>query len=120
MNLNAAIFTKERRDRLAVISEDEQLTYEELDQRTRQFDGILSLLDVKTGDRVAILLNDSTEFISSFISICSRGAIAVPVNMGLRLEAQRQILHDCGAAVAILEADLCNRVLTGASEKLRS
>ena len=119
MNLSSAIFTKERGDRLAVVCEDEQLTYAALQLRTRQFDGVLRLLEAKPADRVAILLNDSPEFISAFISTCTRGAIAVPVNMGLRIEAQRQILNDCGAVIAVVEADLCNRLLTGASEKLQ-
>jgi benzoate-CoA ligase family protein len=119
MNLVDAIFTGDRADRVAVVCEAGEITYEALHLRTRQVDVVLRLLNIQTGDRVAILLNDSPEFISFFISICTRGAIAVPINMGLRIEAQRQILNDCGASVAIVEPDICNRLLTGASEKLQ-
>jgi benzoate-CoA ligase family protein len=118
MNLCNAIFTKDRDDSLAVVCEDEQLTYAALHHRTLQIGNVLKALEVEPGDRVALLLNDSPEFIAFFISICTLGAIAVPINMGLRLDAQRQILSDCGATLAIVEADICNRLLTGASERL--
>ena len=68
---------------------------------------------------MALLLNDSPEFVASFISICSSGAIAVPINMSLRPEEQRTILNDCSARVAIVEADLCSSLLTDAQERLR-
>src|SRR5262249_38748953 len=56
------------------------------------------------GDRVSILLNDSPEFIASFVAVISLGAIAVPVNMALRGDEQRFILRDCGARATIVEA----------------
>jgi benzoate-CoA ligase family protein len=80
---------------------------------------VLHALGLSRGDRVAILLNDSPEFIASFVATCSLGAIAVPINMGLRAEEQLLILNDCTARTAIVEADLCNTLLTGASERLR-
>ncbi|MCM3869272.1 MAG: benzoate-CoA ligase family protein [Pyrinomonadaceae bacterium] len=119
MNLFQAIFTEQRSSSVAVVYENLPITYERLRDQTFGLAAVLNLLRLGSGERVALLLNDSPEFIASFISICSSGAIAVPINMGLRVEEQRAILNDCGARAAIVEADLCSSLLTDAQERLR-
>ncbi|HZE72601.1 MAG TPA: benzoate-CoA ligase family protein [Pyrinomonadaceae bacterium] len=119
MNLCDAIFASNRDNQVAVWYEGQQQTYRELKHETNRVANALKLLNIGSGERIALLLNDSPEFITAFISICSLGAIAVPINMGLRAEAQREILADCTASIAIVEADCCNRLLTGALETLR-
>jgi benzoate-CoA ligase family protein len=79
---------------------------------------VLSGLGVGHGDRVALLLNDSPEFIGAFIAVCSYGAIAVPVNMALRPEEQQGILNDCTASVALIEADLYKVLFPAAQHNL--
>ncbi|MCM3906322.1 MAG: benzoate-CoA ligase family protein [Pyrinomonadaceae bacterium] len=118
MNLFQAIITEQSAASVAVVYENLPITYADLQDQTLGVAVVLNLLEVGKGERVALLLNDSTEFIASFISICSSGAIAVPINMGLRLEEQRAILNDCTARVAIVEADLCSSLLTDAQERL--
>jgi benzoate-CoA ligase len=119
MNLCDAIFTSDRVDRVAVLYEARQITYGNLHYEIQQFVNALQELNIGTGERVAILLNDSPEFIISFVSICSIGAIAVPINMALRLEDQQLILGDCTAKAVIVEANLCNSLLTNALDKVR-
>ena len=119
MNLFQAIFTGQSESSLAVLSENLLITYGDLRNQTLGVAAVLNLIEVGKGERVALLLNDSLEFVASFISTCSLGAIAVPINMGLRVDEQRAILNDCTARVAIVEADLCSSLLTGARESLR-
>jgi benzoate-CoA ligase family protein len=119
MNLFQAIYTGQSASSIAVVYENRQITYADLRDQTLGVASVLNRLSVGSGDRVALLLNDSPEFIASFISICSSEAIAVPINMGLRLEEQRTILNDCTASVAIVEADLCSSLLTDAHELLQ-
>ena len=122
MNLFEAIFTN---DSLADPSppaihyNGRNLTYGELRARTLRMAQTISSLGTAKGDRVALLLNDSPEFIEAFIAICSLGTIAVPINMSLRLDEQCSILHNSGARLALMEHDICNSLLTHASEKLR-
>jgi benzoate-CoA ligase len=97
-----------------------QISYGELRLATLQMAHAISALGVQRGDRVALLLHDSPEFVEAFIATCSLGAIAVPINMALRLEEQCSILHNCSATLAIAEADLCSSLPTHAPEKLRS
>jgi len=118
MNLFEAVFTNDLAAP-AIHYQGRNITYGELRARTLSMAQALASLGAKHGDRVALLLNDSPEFIEAFIATCSLGAIAVPVNMSLRLDEQCSILHNSGASLALVEDDICNTLLTHAPEKLR-
>src|SRR6266404_7597686 len=98
------LFPPERAARVAVLFGHTEITYEELCDATVRAAETLNALGISAGDRVALLLNDSPEFIASFVAIISLGAIAVPINMALRREDQLFILKDCGARAAVIEA----------------
>src|SRR6266852_1605647 len=100
--------------RVAVLYEHRQITYEELRATTVQTAEALDALAIGDGDRVGILLNDSPEFIASFVAVISLGAIAVPINLALRREDQLVILKDCGAAAAIVEAKAADSLFSTA------
>src|SRR5205823_1132379 len=103
-NLFDRLFPADRAARVAILFEHRQLTYEELRALIVLAAERLHAVRPARGDRVAILLNDSPEFIASFVAIISLGAIAVPINMALRRDDQIFILKDCGARAAIIEA----------------
>src|SRR5437867_3995109 len=112
-NLFDQVFRAERAARGAVLFEHRQLTYEELRALVVQTAERLCAVRITKGYRVAILLNDSPEFIASFVAVISLGAIAVPINMALRKEEQLFILKDCGARSAIVEAQAAQRMFCG-------
>src|ERR1051325_1294378 len=96
------------------------ISYDELRAETLTMAQVISSLGAASGDRVALLLHDSPEFVEAFIASCALGAIAVPINMALRAEDQCSILHNSGATLAVIEAETCRALLTRAPEKLRS
>jgi len=104
-NLFAEIFKAERDTQAAVMFEQRDITYRGLRDLTIATAERLNALNIHPGERAAILLNDSPEFIASFVALISLGAIAVPINMALRKSEQLTILKDCGARMAIIEAD---------------
>jgi benzoate-CoA ligase family protein len=118
MNLFDVIFKPSVLDRTAILYEQRQLSYAELRNQTLGIARVLSVVGIVPGDRVALLLNDSPEFIASFIAICSYGAIVVPINMALRLDEQRAILNDCTAGLAIVESNFCKLLLPDATDRL--
>ena len=117
MNLFNAIFRNELSSP-AILLHGRMMTYEELRAETLTMAQVISSLGAP-GDRVALLLHDSPEFVEAFIATCSLGAIAVPINMALRAEEQCSILHNSGASLALIEADTCRALLTHAPEKLQ-
>jgi len=98
------IFKPQRMTNIAVLFENRAISYEDLRALTIRAAEVFQALRIGTGDRVAILLSDSPEFIASFVAIISLGAVAVPINLALRKEEQLFILKDCDARVAIVEA----------------
>jgi benzoate-CoA ligase len=106
MNLFDAIFSQNSLAKLAILYEQQEISYGDLREQTLRLSKVLALLGITPGDRVALLLNDSPEFLISFIATASSGAIAVPINMGLRLDEQQLILKDSGATVALVESGL--------------
>ena len=97
-----------------------EISYGQLRSATLRRAQAITSLGIQRGDRVALLLHDSPEFVEAFIATCSLGAIAVPINMALRLDEQCSILHNCGATLALAEPELCSTLRTHAPEKLRS
>src|ERR1041384_2640023 len=102
--LGDRIFQPERDSRVAILYEHREITYAALRDETARVAERLNALGISEGERIAILLADSPEFIASFLAIISMGAIAVPINLALRREDQLFILKDCGARAAIIEA----------------
>jgi benzoate-CoA ligase len=119
MNLFNAIFRNDPAS-VAIRFNGRTITYEELRAETLTMAQVIRSLGAAPGDRVALLLHDSPEFVEAFIATCSLGAIAVPINMALRAEEQCSILHNSGASLAFIEADTCRALLTHAPEKLQS
>jgi benzoate-CoA ligase family protein len=119
MNLFDAIFRYDPSS-LAIKFGRREITYGQLRAETLKMARVINSLNARSGDRVALLLHDSPEFIEAFIATCSLGAIAVPINMALRPPEQCSILHNSGASLALVEADSRQTLLTHAPEKLRS
>src|SRR5215207_8993008 len=119
MNLFDAIFTHDP-STPAICFGRRVISYGELRTQTLRMAEVIQHLGTGSGDRVALLLHDSPEFIAAFVATCSLGSIAVPINMALRVEEQCSILQNSGARLAFIESDVWSALLTHAPEKLRS
>ena len=120
-NLFARLFAPDREPKIAIVCEQGNITYAELRTAVEQAARTLLATGVQPGDRVAILLPDTLEFVASFVAIISLGGIAVPINLALRRPEQIFILRDCRASVAFSESETAMELFTGAetSEHLR-
>ena len=105
MNLFDAIF-KHDASSPAIRFEQREISYGELRAETLKMAQAIRSLGVERGDRIALLLHDSPEFIEAFIAICSLGAIAVPINTSLRAEDQSAIVQNSGAKLTLTEESL--------------
>jgi len=119
MNLFNAIF-RNQLSSPAIRFDGRTITYGELRAETSRMAQVINSLGVASGDRIGLLLHDSPEFVEAFIATISLGAIAVPINMALRVGEQCSILHNSGASLAFIEAETCRTLLTHAPEKLQS
>ena len=79
MNL-AYIIDEHAADSTALICRGRPTTYGELRDQVARMRGGLSSLGVNRGDRVALLLGNSRQFVVSYLATIGLGAVAVPLN----------------------------------------
>jgi len=74
-----------------------RLTFSALNERVNQLANALALAGVNPGDRVALCLMNSVEFIESFLAIAKMGGVVVPLNWRLVADELEFIIKDSGA-----------------------
>jgi long-chain acyl-CoA synthetase len=77
-------------------------TYGELSQAVSAFAGFLNSANVLPGERVAILLDNSFDYIVAHFGALAAGAVEVSLNTDLKSEDLKSLLLDCEAAVLIV------------------
>src|ERR1043165_9048040 len=112
-NLFEQLFLAERDNRIAILFERREITYRELRGQAITIAEILKAEGIEPGDRVALLLADSPEFIAAFVAIISLGAIAIPINLAVQSAEQLFIVRDCGARAAIVEGPVARTLIEG-------
>lgn len=76
-------------------------TYADLNRQANQVAGFLVDLGIRPGDRVAILLENSFDYISAHFGALKASAVEVSLNTELAADGLRQLLLDCQAQVLI-------------------
>lgn len=87
-------------NRIAIITEEQQLTYKEMGQKVNQFARFLQQeCDVEAGVRVGILAQNSLSYVLLLFAIAKLGGIAVPLNIRLTANELTYQLEDSGTKV---------------------
>src|SRR4029079_16610065 len=82
-------------DSIAIVFEDEQITYRELNNRSNQLANYLfNELGVGTEQLIAICLERSIEMIVSILAVLKCGSAYVPIDPQYPIERQQYILQD--------------------------
>lgn len=88
--------------KVALICDDETLTYEELRRRVLSIAFNLQKTGIQKGDRVALLFPNCNEMAISYFACAAIGTIAVPLNNRLTGRDLTYILNDSGARLAMV------------------
>jgi len=88
-------------DRQAVWYKDAWMTYGELEERSNRLANFLIEAGVQRGDRVAILYENSFNYIICYYGTLKTGAIAVPLNTDVTVAALSYYLNHSGARVLL-------------------
>jgi acyl-CoA synthetase (AMP-forming)/AMP-acid ligase II len=100
--------------RAALIEGDKTISFAGLEQRTNRLAQSLLKHGVRKGDRIALLLNDGTQFIEMIIAAGKVGAIAMLLNWRLSPSEIGWILG-AGSPVSVYRADRFGGLLADAS-----
>lgn len=87
-----------------------RFSFAELNARSNRTANALRGLGVRKGDRVALLLMNSPEFLESFFAIAKIGAVCVPLNWRLVPDELSFILKDAGARVLLFGGEFADAV----------
>jgi len=87
--------------KIVIYSESGKLTNIELQNKVDRLARFLENSGIKFGDKVAIVMSNSHEFVISLFAICKIGAIAVPINNFLKSEELEYIIKDCQAKLLV-------------------
>lgn len=94
----------------AIEFRERQITYLELRDEVDYWAHQILNRGVTKGDRVALLLYDSPEFIACFLATVSVGAVCAPINTFLPPDDIAFILKDSGARLVIAESELLGKL----------
>jgi long-chain acyl-CoA synthetase len=81
-------------NKTAVIFKDEKISYSDLDLMAIRLANKLQSFDVKKGDRVAIILPNSSHWVVAYFAVMKLGAVAVPLDFRFKGEELLPILTD--------------------------
>lgn len=89
--------SKRRGNKTALFVGDEKVSYAKIRERADVLAAYLSSRGIKQGDKVALFMRNSAEFIYAIFAISKLGAVSVPINTFLKEGELAYILEDSGA-----------------------
>lgn len=114
-NFYDLLFTQshKRGRKTALFIGDEKVSYREIQQHADVIAAYLANRDIQRGDRVALFMRNSAEFIYTVFAISKLGAVCVPVNTFLKETELAYILADSGAK-ALISSVVHDKVVSSA------
>lgn len=92
-----------RPDKIALVCEDQRLTYAQIDAKANRLANALTKQGVKRGDRVAIYLNNSVESVVAVFASLKAGGVFVLINRSTKTEKLEFILNNCRASALLAD-----------------
>ena len=109
---------EERPRRTAFVADGRRLTYGELKHAVDRAADMFWRLEVRKGDRVAIVLRNSPEFVISYFALAKLGAVNVPINfMMSKGEEIKYILENSNTKGVVTEGEFL-KVYSGIKKRV--
>jgi long-chain acyl-CoA synthetase len=97
-------------DKPALVHGDRVVTYRELAATASRVAGALDAHHGLPGNRIAILLRNSPEFLFTYFGAAASGNVAVPINYLLQPEEVAYILNNCQASCLVTSSELLPKI----------
>lgn len=111
---------REAPERIAFLTESEQISWQELRERSLREARLLAGLGVGRGDRVAMSMPNGIDMISLYIAIARLGAISVFINREYSGDLLNSLLRNLQPAALIMEPNSLSKVDRECVESLRA
>ena len=91
--------------KVAVICDDVEITYQEMYRRCALLAGGVRKLGAVNGDRIAILANNSHQYIETYMAAPAAGFVVVPLNTRHAMPELAYALKDSGAKILLTDRE---------------
>ncbi|MBG9687408.1 non-ribosomal peptide synthetase [Bacillus mycoides] len=91
---------------IAVVFEDQQLTYNELNERANQLAHYLSRQGAGRGVKIGICIERSLDMIVGLLGVLKTGGAYVPIDTSLPADRKEFILKDAGVSILLTQQNL--------------
>jgi acyl-CoA synthetase (AMP-forming)/AMP-acid ligase II len=91
-------------DNIAVVHHDRKITYRELHDFSGRVASFLNELPLEQGSRIALLWDNSIEYVPLFFATFKAGYVLVPLDTSLRPETISSQITDCGAKALFIQS----------------
>ncbi len=99
----------------AMVLGERRVNYAELDEASNKVANALIAMRVRKGDRVAMLMGNSPEFVSVYFGIIKSGGIAVPLDTRYKINELANVLDNCRPKVLIAESPITESLIPALS-----
>lgn len=97
-------------DKIAIYYGQEEITYNEVYEKTNKLGNVLKSLNVERENRIFLILPDSPSLVYSILGAMKIAAVPVPVNSRLPEQYQEYMINDSRAKVVIVSEDLLEMI----------
>lgn len=101
---------KYRSDHLAVVFEDQRLSWLEFNKSINRLAHVMLKLGIRKGDKVATILPNCLELLEAYWAVAKIGAVIVPFSTLLLEKAMVTLLQDSDAVMLITNADFVDKI----------
>jgi long-chain acyl-CoA synthetase len=116
LRLMLAEAVKNYGNKTAVSMGGSRLSYAELDEVSNRMANALAGMGVGRGDRVAMLLANSPEFVTTYFGVVRTGAIAVPLDTKYKPAELASLLADCRPSVLVAESQFLGHLASSLAD----
>jgi long-chain acyl-CoA synthetase len=97
--------------KVAIALGDRRISYAELDEASNKVANALLRLGLTKGDRVALLLSNSPEFVIIYFGIVKIGAIAAPLDTRYKFYELASLFNNCQPKILVAESPLLEALI---------
>lgn len=97
-------------NKTAVAMGDSRLSYARMDEASNKIANALIGVGVGRGDRVAMLMSNSPEFVSTYLGVVKIGGIAVPLDTKYKLAEIASLFDDFQPRVLVVESPFLEHI----------
>jgi long-chain acyl-CoA synthetase len=88
---------------IAILEEERRLSWAEVGERVSRLAGALGQLGIAKGDRIAVLMLNSSRYLELYLAVGWAGAVIVPLNIRWSVAENRDALQDSGARLLVID-----------------